>query len=105
MRATVSKRRMTITDEAIQIEHNGHSTHMCSMIAGARAEIAQDGLADTPAELMAVDIGTAEVNSAPDARIADFLGNGGGAIERACHSKHRRTRDAHPHAVRLEVPT
>ena len=56
------------------------------MTAGGGAEIAQHGLADPPAEFMAVDIGAAEVNSAPDARIVDLLGDGGEAIE-TCASR------------------
>ena len=73
------------------------------MTSGACAEIAQNCFADPPAEFMAVDIGAAEVNSTPDARIVDLLGDGGEAIERARHAKHRRIRDAHAHAVCLEL--
>lgn len=69
------------------------------MTVGGRVEIAQGCLADPPAEFMPVDIGAAEVNSAPDARIVNLFGDGGEAIERARHAKHRRIRDAHAHAI------
>ena len=68
------------------------------MTAGASAEIAQNSLADPPAELVAVDIGAAEVNSAPHACVVYLFGDGGEAIERARHAKHRRIRDAHVHS-------
>src|SRR5262245_27183307 len=73
------------------------------MDAGRCAEIAQDRLANPPTKFMAVDIGGAEVNSAPHARIVDLLGNRREAIERACHPEHWRIGYAHAHAVRVEL--
>src|SRR5262245_42695356 len=73
------------------------------MAAGRCAEIAQDRLANPPAKFMAVDIGAAEVNSAPHARIVYLVGNRGETSEGACHAEHWRIGDAHAHAVRLEL--
>src|SRR5262245_25627003 len=73
------------------------------MAAGRRIEIAQDRLANLPAEFMAADNGTAEVNSAPYARIVDLFGNPGEAFERTGHAKRRWIGDAHVHAVCLEL--
>ena len=109
VRAIRSKRRAAIGDELIQLEHDSRAIYMhlheCSMTAGGSAEITQDCLADPPAEFMAVDIGAAEVNSAPDARIVDLVGDSREAIESARHAKHRRIRDAHAHAICLELAT
>src|SRR5262249_60308199 len=73
------------------------------MAAGRCAEIAQDRLANAPAKFVAIDIGAAEVNSAPHTRIVDLLGNRGEAIEGARHAEDWWKGDAHPYAVRLEL--
>src|SRR5262249_62242891 len=73
------------------------------MDAGRCEKLAQDSLANAPAKFVAIDIGAAEVNSAPHTRIVDLLGNRGEAIEGARHAEDWWKGDAHPYAVRLEL--